>query len=98
MAVALIAAVVGAVLGGAIAWALGAEDRNLAKQALAAQQKIVNLEADRSRLEQLARFRPRSKLVEAGNMQYLRLEAADPFDVVSIDYLNANGANWPQRA
>jgi hypothetical protein len=90
MAAALVAAVVGAILGGTITWALGAEDRRLAKQALAAQQKIADLEGDRSRSERLARFRPQSKLVEIANTQYLHLEAATPFEVVSIGYLNAN--------
>lgn len=94
----------GAFVGSLVTWMLGARDRAQAKKALAAQQaasdaqqRIAQLEAERSRYEALARFVPKSEIVEHEGKQFIRLGADDSFEVESIDYLTANEARVASR-
>jgi hypothetical protein len=88
----LLLTLLGALAGAALTWLLGRNDRILAKEAAGFQRRIAGLEAERSRAENLLRFRPSGKILGNEKSQILRLEADEPFEVESVDYLNANEA------
>jgi hypothetical protein len=92
----LIFTIVGAVIGSVVTWILGSSDRAQAKltadaqrEAAAAQKRIAELESERSRIEEFARFSPRTEIID-GDMQMLRLSSDEKFQVESMDYLTAN--------
>jgi hypothetical protein len=100
----LLIAVIAALVGAAVSWALGSGDRKQARQALstqqallATQQRVAELEAERSQREALTSFVPRTRVFAHGTDQFVRLEAAETFQVESMDYLNGTGAKfWSQ--
>jgi len=101
----LLIAAVGAIFGSLITWALGAGDRKLAKEVLAAQEaagraqaKIAELEGDRKEADTFTRFRPRIQILGAPGQQSIKLEASEPFDVEEIEYLNGIEARVASEA
>jgi hypothetical protein len=106
------AAVIGAIFGAGMTYLMGAEDRKRARltldaqreasksqrEASEAQQKLAELQGHQTRLEAFDRFTPRVELLLNSGKQFVRLEAAEPFHVESMDYLNATGAKIASRA
>jgi hypothetical protein len=99
---ALLIALASALLGAGFTWLLGSPDRAQAKKSLEAQQaaadaqqKIVELEAERAKREFFQQFSPTTHFhfdpPPVGNV--LRLEAAEPFTVDSIHYLTGSNAS-----
>lgn len=97
--ISIISGVVGALVGSVITYMLGADDRKQARLTLKAQQaaseaqqKVAVLQERQSQVEAFDRFLPLVKIILLSGNQFARLEAVEPFQVESIDYLNANGA------
>lgn len=95
----IVVSVVGAVIGSVATWFLGASDRAQARltaqaqrEAADAQKIIADLESERSRVEEFARFSPQTEIVD-GEIQMLRLSSVENFQVESMDYLTANDGN-----
>lgn len=79
-------------------WLDAPDRREMAKsqrQLADAQNRIAELEAERNHRELFERFTPRTTLImpDDSPVQLLRIEADEPIQVESMDYLTEKGAN-----